>query len=519
MRDTEAPGAGRQGGAGDGPSTISSRGLARAATFLRVRYGSVEAPARLVVFLFVVVSMLALTVSIILTPPGQVPDAPAQFDRAVEVSQGGFVGLVRGGKSGDFLPTGVGRFEEAFGPLIFNAAAKVTRSEFDRATHSVWGRRRQFVAFGGTTQYPPLAYLPGALAVWIARSLSTRVVVAYYLLEFFNAIAFVSLVAWALALFRGVASSLLAAVALLPMMVALAGSPSTDGIIVGLAAVFAGILYRRLDGNHAHGAGRSEIVSSPRRGLAGWVPELSWLEWIALCALGVVVLAKPAYFPLVLAMGLVQARQRNLLGYLQRVVPLGLLLGVALACWYRLGARIQGAYAVAGPSVSPVRQLKFILAHPGSTAHVASATLRLDSNFYWHSFVGILGWLDTPLESWLYLGVIVGLGVLLAIRLVTGKRDWATLICCAAVVIFSAALIFIALYLDWSPVGSRVVVGVQGRYFLPLAPVIILALGVDRPRVAWGALWWRLSAAVWLAMACLAVAGASAALVGRYWLT
>jgi hypothetical protein len=54
---------------------------------------------------------------------------------------------------------------------------------------------------------------------------------------------------------------------------------------------------------------------------------------------------------------------------------------------------------------------------------------------------------------------------------------------------------------------------------LPVAPVIIAALGVDRARVAWATVWWRVSAAAWLAMAWLAVGGASAALLGRYWLT
>jgi hypothetical protein len=513
------PGTGARDASGGRPGSPNPRGAVPIVAFLRRREGPLEVPTRVVVLLFVAISVVALTLSIMLTPPGQVPDAGMQFDRAVEVSQGSLIGLVRDGNSGDFLPKGVVTFEMAFAPIPTHPAAKVTRSELREADRSVWGRAQQFVIFGGTTEYPPFAYLPGALAVWLARIFSSRVIVAYYMLECFNAIVFVALMGWALTLFRGIATSLLAAVALLPMTIALAGSPSTDGIIIGLAAVFAGVVYRELADDPPHLTGRAEIVVDRRRGLAGWVPALSLPEWGAVCALSVAVLAKPAYFPLVLAIGAVQARQHDLLRYVQRVVPVAALMGAVLAAWYLLGARFQGAYAVAGPGVSPVAQLRFILTHPVRIAHVAEATLNSQSVFYWHSFVGILGWLDTPLESWLYLSILVAFGVLLVIRLVSGNIDWSALLCCAGAGILASALVFITLYVDWTPVGSLAVRGVQGRYFLPVAPVIIAALGVDRARVAWATVWWRVSAAAWLAMAWLAVGGASAALLGRYWLT
>jgi len=484
--------------------------------FVFFRDRLVDAPPYLNLLLFVGIAVATLTASIVLTPPDQVPDVVLHFDRAVEVSQGGLVGTVRDGGSGDFLSPGVRAFQQVFQSLPSKAQNRVTAADFRRAGEITWGNTRQFVQFSPTTERPPVAYFPGALAVLVARSISNRILVAYYAVEVSNAVVFVALVAWAMLLFRGIASSLLAAVALLPMTISLAGSPSTDGIIIGLVALYAGVLYRLASDGGTEG---KQTASHSRGGWLTLIHKWSWLDYVAFCALAIVVLAKPPYFPLVAAFGLARGEMRSLKSYLQRLVAPSLLLVLLAGSWYLVGARFQATESWVPPGVSISGQIRFVLTNPARALHVAAHTLRVVNSFYWTSFVGILGWLDTLLQPWVYAAAGYGLGALFVIGLITGRTRLAPLICCLIATLASAVLIFATLYADWTPVGAPVVQGVQGRYFLPLVPVLILGLGENRARVMWGRAWGPLSIAIWLGLAFACLVASSTTLLGRYWLT
>jgi hypothetical protein len=55
----------------------------------------------------------------------------------------------------------------------------------------------------------------------------------------------------------------------------------------------------------------------------------------------------------------------------------------------------------------------------------------------------------------------------------------------------SAELIFLTQYMTWTPVGAARVDGVQGRYFIPMLPILLLLLGrwqILPPRFHW--IWW-----------------------------
>ena len=474
---------------------------------------------RAVAGLFVVAALLAAAISIVLTPPMQTPDAFVQFDRAVQVSQGGLIGQVKGQVAGGYLPAGLPGFESTFDGMVFRYPVKLTRAEFQRAARETWTNRKAFVPFAATTEYAPLAYVPGAVGVALGRLLSDRILVGYYTEELVNSLVFIALVAWAILLFRGTASLLVAAVGLLPMTIALAASPSTDGLLFGLSAVFAGIVYRRaaLVGESASattGPATPARVPWSRR-----VFPVQGMEWVALGALAIVGLARPPYVGLVLALGAVEASRRQLWAYLLKVVPLGALMTLVVAVWFLLGARFQGAFqAIRGTGVSPFEQVRFVFVHPGLLPHLAAQTLSLNAHFYFESFIGILGWLDTPLERWLYVGLLAGLLVLAGLHVAGAKVDlWVTL-CAAVAVAVSAALLFAVLYADWTPVGAPVVVGVQGRYFLPLAPTVVLALGWDRRAAVLATVRRRAGEAIFLAMGLVSVIGSSIALVGRFWL-
>ena len=51
------------------------------------------------------------------------------------------------------------------------------------------------------------------------------------------------------------------------------------------------------------------------------------------------------------------------------------------------------------------------------------------------------------------------------------------LIWIALVVLAIVTLIFTSLYVQWTTIGGESIAGVQGRYFLPILPLIMLLIG------------------------------------------
>jgi uncharacterized membrane protein len=99
----------------------------------------------------------------------------------------------------------------------------------------------------------------------------------------------------------------------------------------------------------------------------------------------------------------------------------------------------------------------------------------MDANLYayWEQFVGVLGWLDVVLpHSFEHLveGVLA-----LCFASALGGRSRLPLITATAVITSIAAL-FGTLYLSFTVVGADMVDTVQGRYFIPAAAMLPLAL-------------------------------------------
>jgi uncharacterized membrane protein len=116
----------------------------------------------------------------------------------------------------------------------------------------------------------------------------------------------------------------------------------------------------------------------------------------------------------------------------------------------------------------------------------------------WLQFMGVLGQLSIRLPRFLYtlwaLAIVSGIAALATgARGRTGGRSGGRLVPPAAVIAIlgSAELIFLALYVTWTPVGMARIDGIQGRYFIPLLPMLLFAVpgGLAWPRgPAW--IWW-----------------------------
>ena len=122
-------------------------------------------------------------------------------------------------------------------------------------------------------------------------------------------------------------------------------------------------------------------------------------------------------------------------------------------------------------------QTHALLLHPRLLATLVWTTVQgqwLRHGDIFQGFVGVLGWLDTPLPASYYLLT----AVMLMLALMVSTRDHQPLetnlrrLAAAALFLGAVCAVFLLEYLSWSPVGGRVVEGVQGRYFLPIVPFL-----------------------------------------------
>ncbi|HUO84310.1 MAG TPA: DUF2142 domain-containing protein, partial [Thermoanaerobaculia bacterium] len=158
--------------------------------------------------------------------------------------------------------------------------------------------------------------------------------------------------------------------------------------------------------------------------------------------------------------------------------------GAAISAWN--GRRV---YESLRPGVDAPAQIAFTLEAPATTASLLVRETVVQSPRIAAQFVGKLGWLDTPMPAWL---VVLDCFFLLLLSLADGPVRWMLWSERTALAVVSAATIFaIALsqYVIWTPLRADFVAGMQGRYFLPVAPFALAVLNLRRQAPSWLRLW------------------------------
>ena len=98
--------------------------------------------------------------------------------------------------------------------------------------------------------------------------------------------------------------------------------------------------------------------------------------------------------------------------------------------------------------------------------------------------------------------------------IVTSRLQLLPLLTVGVAIVAAVLLTFLTLYADWTPVGAKIVLGVQGRYFLPLFPILLACIGLS-PRNSRSLRVPGLLGALVMGMGC--EVAMSVALITRYW--
>jgi uncharacterized membrane protein len=429
------------------------------------------APRLYLCFALPAILFLALTV-----PPFQVADEIQHFLRADQISHGELVGYRLGeSESGGRVDPAIVAAVGAYGSIPFHPDAKLSRKMSEAGRAIAWTGRTSPVSFPYMVNYGPLLYLPQVVGIWIGKLARLPVVDTLVLARLVNGACAAALGFLALGLCRHGRAAMFM-VLLLPMTLFQFASVSQDALFISSSLLALGLVSHVIAGGRT--ASRGELA-------------------LFVAILGAVTMARPpaavlaCLLPLMLGPEAGEAAGSRPAWPRRRWIA-GFVLLVVIA-WFATNALHTFVAPAPKPGISPVDQILYLAQDPVRFLGVFRDTLSALGEPQYKSAIGLLGWLDTFLPDYYYR--LAGAALLLACA--TDLAGAAPLpsragaLALAVVVLFVGG-IFTAQYLDWTPVGSPIVEGVMGRYFLGFLPLVawlpLRLRGSWRPapmRLAW----------------------------------
>ncbi len=404
-----------------------------------------------------------------ITPPFLAPDEQAHFYRAYQISEGQLVAEKNQAGTGAWLPASLQSAAKPFLRVRRHQERQLREGAIRRALRRPLApAERRFVRFETTAVYSPVPYLPQAAGIALGRALGLGPTALLYAARLGNLLVALGLTAAALKLTPVCAWAFLL-LALMPMAVFQMSSASADAFTNAIALLFTSLVLRLA-------LARDRVR---RRDLMAVL-----LTSLALS------MSKHAYAVLMLLVLAIPTRRFRTP---QRFALFALALLAANA------AALGGWLAVVGPlytppswvpGIDPSAQLRFVLERPLWFAGLVSRELWSGAALQSQLMVGSwLGSLDAPLPlGFIYAYQCVLLAVSLSVsepqlRLGAGIR-----VCAAATILVALVALLSMAYLYGNPLGASGIGGIQGRYFIPLAPLVALLLYNQRLSPAWNGL-------------------------------
>ena len=320
------------------------------------------------------------------------------------------------------------------------------------------------VSYQPRLETTPLVYIPQALGITMARLLHLPSSLLITFGRVFNLLAFAIIIYAALKLMP-FGKELMAASTLLPMTVTLAASMSYDALLIAGTYYFIAVI---LDAAY-----RAETVS------------LSHILRLT-AVLAVIGPCKMVYGVILLLVFLIpkekfkNKKQRALAFLLPAAALIISMLAVNLTVISRYVAPEAAAADVVWQEGETGWSIAYAIRHPLQTVRIVYDTVMYQSGYYHQTLVGAyLGNADENLDV-PYLVVMAFSAILLLLGLkkpeegsCLKKRDR---LISAGVIALLILMLMGCMLIGWTPLSSIVILGVQGRYLLPVLPLLLLLI-------------------------------------------
>lgn len=409
--------------------------------------------------IFLWIAALFGVLYVFITPPFQAPDEFFHFYRTYQLSEGQLFATKEGNQVGGLLPRSLQTVSLPFMGLPHRPENRLSLTQMGETLQMPLGDTddRIFMHLSTMALYSPIPYIPSTVGVGLGKLVGFSPLALTYVGRLFNLGAWIAL-GYAALRITPFSRWVMLLLLLTPMSLFLAASLSADAITNGLAFLLAALVLRTA-------FGESATLSVREVGAIALTTTL-------------LALSKQAYVPLAFLWLLIPISKAKKPERYWLWFGLVLLVSVGLSLLW--AGWIKPLYVPLNPfhppeSQSPDGQLAYVLAHPIAFFQVVKKTVDLLGDTWLHQFIGYLGWVDVPLPIPFVVSYFV---VLVGAALGDGDRDtrihlWKKL-GLITLFVLNGLLLCLSIYLVWAPVGGKVIEGIQGRYFIPLSPVLFL---------------------------------------------
>lgn len=411
------------------------------------------------VFLFAG-SALAL-LYLLLLPPLSVPDEEAHFKQAYSCAN-----RLMGRETDD--PETILMDKEDFHALqMFETTPSLP--EYDRLKEGIAksGREEGTVSVPHSdTRAPAVTYLPGIIGILLGRMLGLNGLLVIYLGRICSAL-FYLLTMYLFIRMMDYAKPAAFVMAVLPMTLQQCCSYSYDSVVIEFAFLYFAVLFRLIY--------RKETVKKPQ------------IFWYALFMVILSICKGGTYMPLCLLTLLIPAER--FLGKRQKKMFVGAMALTAVVSF--LASTLSSVLFVVNPTAEQTAAsylagenfgVSGLLEQPMEFILISGRTLFLSGDAFLENMLGMqLGWLDISVSRIVIYGML--LLILLSVLRIEDKKKRETpdvtrrqKLSYLTVILLSAGMIFVSMFISWTPKESKEIFGIQGRYFLPMLPLAVMLL-------------------------------------------
>ena len=402
--------------------------------------------------IFLIISLIIGTFFIITMPTFKNHDEYYHWLKAYEVSKGHLMTPIKENIQGSTMPNSVAE-------ILPNDWVTMDYSELKERLKVPIEKEKQGILNPETAAlYSFIPYLPQAIGIAIGRVLTDSIYLITYFGRIANMLVAIGLLYFAIKIMP-FGKKLLMIPAMIPIALEGFTSLSPDAITISVSFLFIAYVFNLAFGNKE---------------------KIDIKDKLMLLILSIIIaLSKIVYLPLVGLILIIPKEKFKNEENKNKAIDFIIIAGIAIILnliWLKISSRYLANFREGDSRIQVLLALK----HPIEYIQKLVYTVNLYGNRYIMSLFGAeLGWGELVKIHSIIPYAFLGMYVFTAItdneikdKLKKYQKIWIYLVILAIVL-----LIFTSLYVQWTTVGEKTILGVQGRYFLPIIPLIFILLG------------------------------------------
>ena len=371
--------------------------------------------------------------------------------KAYEVSEGHLMTPIENGTQGSMMPKQVAEvLPEDWTTLDYSEVKERLKIQINEDDKVILNPETAAV-------YSFVQYVPQATGIAIARLFTSNAYIITYAGRVLNIIVAIAILYFAIKIIP-FGKKMLLIPAMIPIAIEGFTSLSPDAMTISMSFLYiAYILYLAFDKK---------------------VEKIKLKDKIILLIMSIIIaLCKIVYIPLVGLLLIIPKEkfENNKNKIINFIVIAGIAIVINLI-WLAISSRYLSTFREGDSKI----QVLLALQNPVQFIQQFLYTLNLNSGNYILSLFGAdLGWGELVKINTMVPYCLLVIYVFTAItdNKLKNRFEAYQIVCILLVVLAIISLIFASLYVQWTTIGNESIIGVQGRYFLPIIPLIMLLLG------------------------------------------